>query len=177
MNPWDRLPTETSKAFEAFSAYCEMGPERSLTALAQKLHKTRTHFGLWSRRHSWVERATLYDAHMQGIEQRAAEKAVASEAAKWARRQVEQRERDWAMADQLREKAERMLTYPLSRQSVRDKDGVTIVEPARWTMADAVRMAETAAKLARLAAEMATDRRQLDVAALSDAELERIIEG
>lgn len=175
MNPWDRLPKESTPAYEAARTYFEMGPERTQEAVGTKLAKSRQLLSRWAAAHSWVERASLYDAHMQGIEQAAIEKARAKEAEKWARRQAEQRDRDWSMAEQLRDKAEKMLGYPLSRTHT--EDGKTVVNPARWSMADAVRMAEMAAKLARLAAEMATEHRQVDVTKLTDDELEHIANG
>lgn len=174
--PWDRLPAESTPAYEAARTYFEMGADRSLEAVGRGLGKSGTLLSRWSGAHSWVERAECYDAHIRGIEQAAAEKAVAQEAAKWARRQSRQRERDWGMAKALRDKAAEMLRHPLVRE-VTDEDGLTVIEPARWTMRDAVAMAEAAAKLARLAAEMATDRRQVDWESMPEDELVAIRDG
>ena len=40
MKPWERQERESDKAFAAFRVYLEMGPKRSLRAVAQKLGKS-----------------------------------------------------------------------------------------------------------------------------------------
>ena len=34
---WDRIPGESGRAYDAFSAYLEMGPDRSMVRLAKQL--------------------------------------------------------------------------------------------------------------------------------------------
>ena len=43
--PWERQKGESEKAYEAFAAYRDMGPERSITKVSQSLNKTRTLIG------------------------------------------------------------------------------------------------------------------------------------
>lgn len=177
MNSWDRQPKESTPAYAAFVVYRDMGSERTL-------ERVRVHFGKkserqyeeWSSQHAWVERVAAYEAHLDRIAQDAREKATAAEAAKWAKRREQQREREWELADQLAQKAKAMLDFPISRMTT-EKDGKTyIIEPADWNFAAAARIVDTQAKLARLASEMETERAMtltLDQAAqLSDDQLD-----
>lgn len=52
---------ESARAYAAFVAYCELGPERSLQSVAQRLRKSKTLCARWSTRHDWQERAAVYD--------------------------------------------------------------------------------------------------------------------
>ena len=63
--PWERQKGESVQAFEAFSIYLEMGAERSLRAVTQKLLKSYTLIGRWSRTYKWVDRAAAYDTELQ----------------------------------------------------------------------------------------------------------------
>lgn len=59
--PWDRQDAESPAAFEAFAAYRDFGPARSITKVAQQLGKSRPLMGRWSRAHAWVMRAQAWD--------------------------------------------------------------------------------------------------------------------
>ena len=59
--PWERQQGESAQAFEAFSAYLELGPDRSIRAVGQKLDKSRQQIGKWSSRWRWQERIRAYD--------------------------------------------------------------------------------------------------------------------
>lgn len=61
IKPWERRPEESTKAFEAFCIYRDMGRERSLSKVAEKLQKSETLMGRWSRTYDWVERAADWD--------------------------------------------------------------------------------------------------------------------
>lgn len=74
--PWERQPEETAKAFQAFCAYRDMGPERSLNKLVQKLHKNRTTLGEWSGRYDWVSRCAAWDAEQDRIARQEQIKAI-----------------------------------------------------------------------------------------------------
>ena len=43
--PWERQKGESDKAYEAFVTYWDMGTDRSIRAVAQKLGKSRTQIG------------------------------------------------------------------------------------------------------------------------------------
>lgn len=64
---WERQPEETSKPFEAFCVYRDLGPGRSLAQVAEKLKKSGTLIGRWSGAYDWVKRATAWDAEQDRI--------------------------------------------------------------------------------------------------------------
>lgn len=64
-NLWDRQKEEGEKAYEAFTIYRDMGPERSITKVSQQLHKNRALIGRWSRKFDWIERCLAYDNNLQ----------------------------------------------------------------------------------------------------------------
>jgi hypothetical protein len=58
---WERQPTDTDKSFEAFSIYRDMGANRSLDIVSQKLSKSIPLIKRWSRQHNWQERVAHFD--------------------------------------------------------------------------------------------------------------------
>lgn len=65
LDSWERMPHESSKAYQAFMLYRDLGPGRSLTA-AHKAHKAGAHgasgqWTRWSSAHEWKRRAEDYD--------------------------------------------------------------------------------------------------------------------
>lgn len=66
-NIWEPLEGESSKAYEAFSIYRDMGTQRSLSKVAEKLQKSETLMGRWSGQHNWVERAAAWDTEQDRI--------------------------------------------------------------------------------------------------------------
>jgi hypothetical protein len=62
VNAWGRLPSESAKAYAAFSLYLEMDTARSLAAVGRKCGKHKSLLERWSVRHHWQERARDYDA-------------------------------------------------------------------------------------------------------------------
>lgn len=65
--PWEPLEVESSKNYEAFSIYRDMGTQRSLSKVAEKLQKSETLMGRWSGNYNWVERAAAWDAEQDRI--------------------------------------------------------------------------------------------------------------
>ena len=71
--PWEQQPGESAKAFEAFAIYRDMGVERYVRKVTQRLNKRLTLIGKWSSRYNWPERARAYDrdldrqAHAQAV--------------------------------------------------------------------------------------------------------------
>ncbi|MGW7572407.1 hypothetical protein [Streptomyces sp. NPDC054765] len=87
VEPWERQTAESVQAFEAFAVYRDLGPARSVTKVAQELHKSRTLLGRWSRQYAWVMRATAYDREQDRVflaEQRQARRDIARRHAKLA---------------------------------------------------------------------------------------------
>lgn len=72
--PWERRQDESTKAYEAFSTYRDMGRERSLSKVAEKLQKSDTLIGRWSRTYGWVERAAKWDDEQDRLEREIAQK-------------------------------------------------------------------------------------------------------
>ena len=72
--PWDRRENETTKAYEAFCIYRDMGRERSLSKVAERLQKSDTLMGRWSRENKWVDRAAKWDDEQDRIERETAQR-------------------------------------------------------------------------------------------------------
>lgn len=87
--PWDRRQNETSKAYEAFCEYRDMGTQRSLSKVAEKLQKSETLMGRWSRTYGWVERAAAWDAEQDRIAREIAQKEQAEEIKKMRKRHAD----------------------------------------------------------------------------------------
>lgn len=75
--PWDRREEESSKAYEAFTIYRDMGTERSLAKVAEELSKSEQLMKRWSYTHGWVERASKWDDEQDRIEREIAQKEQA----------------------------------------------------------------------------------------------------
>ena len=64
--PWDRLPTETELAYEAFKIYRQMGFSRDATKTAIRVYGSTWETNLrfveqWIETHEWEKRSVLYD--------------------------------------------------------------------------------------------------------------------
>ena len=75
--PWERRESESTKAYEAFCTYRDMGRERSLSKVAAKLQKSETLMGRWSGEHKWVDRAAKWDDEQDRIERETAQREQA----------------------------------------------------------------------------------------------------
>lgn len=73
---------ETARAYQAFEAYRDLGPDRSLTKLSQAHGKSLATVTEWSTRHDWQARVRAYDEY---VADRAADKAVETAASVRAR--------------------------------------------------------------------------------------------
>jgi hypothetical protein len=75
---WDQRPNETTKAYDAFAIYRDLGAGRSVLA-AFKLYSGEDkripgYFGQWAADNQWVIRARDYDAFIDEQAQRKAER-------------------------------------------------------------------------------------------------------
>ena len=61
---WERQQGESPQAYEAFVIYRDLGAERSIRAVSQKLAKSKTIIDRWSRTNKWVDRCRAYDNHL-----------------------------------------------------------------------------------------------------------------
>jgi len=123
---WDRLPNESAKAYSAFCAYRDYGPNRSLENIRQIMDKppSRNWLGKWSSKYNWVERVKAYDDYMERLKRAENEKAILDMVDRHARLAVAFQQR---IAQRLAE-----------------------INPSELTPADMVRWLEVAAKLERL---------------------------
>ena len=62
IRPWDRQAGESSKAYEAFVTYRDLGAERSIRRVAEALSKSVPLMGRWSSAHGWPARAAAWDS-------------------------------------------------------------------------------------------------------------------
>jgi hypothetical protein len=96
-----RCPSETPRAYSAFTAYFQLGHGRTLQAVADKLSEDIGTIKRWSTKFSWGERIQSYNA---GILQQQAEADAVSQreqAAQWSARMTELRLQEWTAAQKL----------------------------------------------------------------------------
>jgi len=96
---FEQKPGESERAFAAFRAYLELGPDRSLSAVGAKLGKGKRQMEKWSRRWSWAERVTAYSAHMAELERGAIERVAVEKAVEWWQLQEPTRRQAWLEAE------------------------------------------------------------------------------
>jgi hypothetical protein len=147
--PFEQQPRESAKAFAAFSLYLNLGPERSLAMVGQKLGKSVGLVERWSRKFDWANRVLTNSAYLATVEREATEVMARTKAAEWLKRQTEVREREWQMHGRCVAAAERALKAFMEREKV------------YANLADISRILEVASKLGRLATGMATDRTEV----------------
>jgi hypothetical protein len=147
--PYDRKPTESAKAYAAFTTYANLGPKRSLAAVGQALGKSEGLIERWSRRHGWGSRVRAHDAHLAAVEREAAEAQLRAKEAEGTRRKGELLEQEWAIHDDCMRAAREALKQ--------------FHENARRgaTLGDIARLIEVGSKLGRLATGMPTDRTEV----------------
>lgn len=83
---WERQPDETSRQYEAFCLYRDMGPERSILKVAREWSSGGHTSKLkeWSSKHHWVDRASAYDEHIDEIRRGRNEEAIIEMSARHA---------------------------------------------------------------------------------------------
>src|SRR5690242_17681730 len=60
-HPWQRMAHESAKAFGAFCEFRELGPERTLQRVGEKLQKSYQLMQRWGKKYNWHNRAADYD--------------------------------------------------------------------------------------------------------------------
>ena len=71
--PFEQQPRESAKAFAAFSLYLNMGAERSMAAVGEKLGKSEGLIERWSSKFDWPARVAAHAAHLAIVEREAVE--------------------------------------------------------------------------------------------------------
>lgn len=91
----EHLPRESAKAFAAFRAYCNLGPQRSLARVAADLGKSKVLMERWSRQHRWLERIAAHDRQVAELEREAIERLAVERAVEWHRLQEGVKREAW----------------------------------------------------------------------------------
>ena len=89
--PWVRRSTERGKAYEAFRAYLNLGPGRTIREAGEEVGISINSAQELSTRHDWVARSIAYDQHLAS----AATDGLASQMAS-------ARDENLALADEMR---------------------------------------------------------------------------
>jgi len=156
---YDRQPGETAKAFAAFVIYRDLGTQRSLELVSQKLNKSKNLMARWSTLNNWTERVAEYDADRQRAADAATDEALKRHATRRAAQQMKFRDDQVKLGRELIKKGRAMLVQPLTVQTVVEEivvtpemvgqkiAKVTNVHPTRWTTDGAGRMVEAGSKM------------------------------
>ena len=132
IDPWERQPGETDKAFSVFVTYRDAGPSRSLRKTASALGRELTQLADWSVRWGWQVRVRAWDDEMDRVRRQAALAETEAMAVRHARQA--RAAQDAAMAP-VRAVLERMRSDP-----------GWVEELEKLPLADAVGLALTAAR-------------------------------
>lgn len=65
--PWERQPYDTSKSWQAFTVYRDLGSNRALSRAAAALGRNAATLADWSRLHRWAERVAAWDAEADRV--------------------------------------------------------------------------------------------------------------
>jgi len=145
MLAWEKQPEESSRAYEAFSAYRDLGAARSLVKVGQLLGKSVGLMERWSVQHSWVDRVEALEARDEMLRREAIEEHLSAGAEDRAKREAALLDRGLAVRESAMTQAEKMVGWPLAEQRVvRDgpdgEDATYVFMPAGWSKNTAVSM-------------------------------------
>lgn len=146
---FERQPKESAKAFAAFSAYFGLGPDRTLSAAAAKVGKSKRMMEKWSRRWNWPGRLTAQAAYVAEIERAAIERQAVAKAVEWAKMTEAVRREAWLEAER---------TIALVRRA-RERWEASTRTPGFEGIA---RMTEVAFKLKQFATGMPSDIKEVN---------------
>ena len=148
--PFEQHHHESNKAFAAFKTYLDLGVQRSLANVAVQQGKSKTMIERWSRRFDWPARVQAYSAHLAGIERQAIESLAHEKAVEWNKVHEAVKIAEWQRHKKLIALADEML---LRWEKNKAKCG---------TLEGIARVLELATKLARLAAGMPTEVKEVN---------------
>lgn len=145
---YERLPGETSKAWQAFRIYRDLGPDRTHENTRLSLGKTSGYLRVleeWSSKYSWAERAVLYDDWLDRMNRQEQEASIP----RWEQHRQDALRANIELAAKLRERVQAMLEHPLTKERVEASNGrnVTYIVPANWTFSSIANMVKTMAEL------------------------------
>jgi hypothetical protein len=153
MRIFDREPEESTKAFEAWTIYRDLGAQRSLQKTAELYYGSRSNvrqLQRWSSRFNWVERARASDVEREMLRRSAVEEYLTSQAEDHAEREGRIAEILLTVREEAARQALSMVRWPLSEQRIvqEDEDGneiTVIVTPSKWSKNSAIGMTRLAA--------------------------------
>src|SRR5919112_3766219 len=140
MRIFDREQGESTKAFEAWSIYRDLGAQRSLHKTAELYYGTAANvrqLQRWSSRFNWVERARASDVEQEMLRRSAVEEYLASQAEDRAEREGRIAEILLTVREEAAKQALSMVSWPLGEERIikEDDEGneiTLILMPARW---------------------------------------------
>jgi len=124
---WEQSEYESSKAYEAFRCYRDMGSSRSISKVSKRFGKNDSLISRWSKTYEWVHRANQYDAYMDKV-------------------RLEEREKQTKQFEELKLKYGMLMTL---------KGGQILesMDPNKIKIVDAIRMLDFGVKLERETAD------------------------
>ena len=141
---------EGNKAFAAFKTYLDLGAQRSLVAVAEQHGKSKTMIERWSRRFDWPARVQAHAAHLATVERQAIEGLALEKAVEWDKVHEAVRIAEWQRHKKLIALADEMLSrWEKNKAKCGTLEGIA-------------RVLELATKLARLAAGMPTEVKEVN---------------
>jgi hypothetical protein len=138
--PWEQLPDETARAYEAFLIYRDLGGTRTVDAVAARIRggaagaqpgrkRAAGRLFIMAKDNDWAERARAYDLHQALLKQQAADKVTVQRTRIWAEREGRQLEDDYRLGRRLVQQAATISEMPVVRQTVASDGVTTIYEP------------------------------------------------
>jgi hypothetical protein len=97
---FEQQPRESNKAFAAFKAYLDMGPERSIAGVSQKLAKSVPFLKRWSVKFDWAGRVAAWNAHFAELERQAIERLACEKAVEWWQLHEPAKRQAWLEAEE-----------------------------------------------------------------------------
>jgi len=157
---FEQQERESNRAFAAFRTYLELGPERSLATVAERVGKSKTMVERWSRRFDWPARVEAHAAHLAEAERKAIEGLALEKAVEWHKVHEAVKVAEWQRHKKLIALADEMI--------------------ARWeknkakcgTLEGIARLLELATKLGRLAAGMPTEVKEVNTTVKATIDME-----
>ncbi len=148
--PFEQQRRESSKAFAAFKIYLELGAQRSLATVAQQQGKSKTMIERWSRRFDWPARVKAHASHLAAVERQAIEGLAHEKAIEWDKVHEAVKIAEWQRHKKLIALADEMLErWEKNKAKCGTLEGIA-------------RVLELATKLARLAAGMPTEVKEVN---------------
>lgn len=130
---WEKLPGETSKAFNDFQIWLKLGQRRTYYEWWAITHKSRQQHFTWTKKFRWKERADAWDAHLGRIAQEQEEATTRSHAKYWAEKKEEQSKREYELRNQLEERVTKMLATPLwTEKTVNEEGKEVVIRAPKW---------------------------------------------